>query len=379
MECQTSPYEVFFDGLAAHNVSIKSPPAWEQAPSTLTILEALLRATMLTFPDLPMLIVPPAFNLLLAALVWNSMMRVAAVVCCIMLTLPYVAPFASVYFHAGFALTLFIGTWKFYDLAGGTNVPAVRESLFNLGVHMACPVEYAAVGCDRAKELPRVLRSFAFVGVGSFALETLSSLHAAGAMPAAPAALELAASLYADTWRVLFLLQLPFAASQLFLVLAGFTPLECFRHPLLLSTSPADFWGRRWNLLIHGLFKRTIFKPLRARGLPAQAAAASAFLVSGLFHEYAFLAPPAARALGGRMLGFFLLQFPLVTAEKLLAPHVPAPLARALGAAPLLCTALTTAAILPLAPLFMAPLHASGLLRELQSFVPVGYVATCAW
>ena len=87
MECQTSPYEVFFDGLAAHNVSIKSPPAWEQAPSTLTILEALLRATMLTFPDLPMLIVPPAFNLLLAVLVWNSMMRVAAVVCCIMLTL----------------------------------------------------------------------------------------------------------------------------------------------------------------------------------------------------------------------------------------------------------------------------------------------------
>ena len=170
-------------------------------------------------------------------------------------------------------------------------------------------------------------------------------------------------------------------ASQLALAALGYTPIEVFRSPLLLATSPSDFWGRRWNLLIHGLFKRTIFKPLRARGVPAELAGVSAFVVSGLFHEYAFLAPPAARAAAGGMLRFFLLQAPLVTGEKLLASRAPAPLKRLLGAAPWLCTLLTTLLILPLSPSFFSPLHSSGMMREYASFVPTGGAAahTCAW
>jgi hypothetical protein len=57
-------------------------------------------------------------------------------------------------------------------------------------------------------------------------------------------------------------------------------------NPMLEATSPSDFWGRRWNLIIHNCLKEGVYKPVRqAGGSPACAVIAS-FVASGLFHEW---------------------------------------------------------------------------------------------
>eukprot|EP00438_Fugacium_kawagutii_P022080 Skav221384 [mRNA] locus=scaffold4031:10725:18837:+ [translate_table: standard] len=64
----------------------------------------------------------------------------------------------------------------------------------------------------------------------------------------------------------------------------GLASVDSMQSPLLLSTSLRDFWGRRWNLVVHRLMKRTFFAPVvgRSRWL----AGLLAFMMSGLFHEY---------------------------------------------------------------------------------------------
>mmetsp|Transcript_51007 Transcript_51007/g.75711 ORF Transcript_51007/g.75711 Transcript_51007/m.75711 type:complete len:294 (-) Transcript_51007:125-1006(-) len=57
------------------------------------------------------------------------------------------------------------------------------------------------------------------------------------------------------------------------------------KNPLFESTSPSDFWGRKWNLLLHGVLKRGVFKPV-LKYFPKYVAAVSTFLASGLFHEW---------------------------------------------------------------------------------------------
>ena len=57
-------------------------------------------------------------------------------------------------------------------------------------------------------------------------------------------------------------------------------------HPLTRSTSPSDFWGRRWNRIVSPALKRAVFKPLRQNGYSRSLAAVATFVVSGLVHEY---------------------------------------------------------------------------------------------
>lgn len=388
MSCVTGPPALYSDlHLITQNfteVLLKNESSWDAAPAAAALsLVASVDAVARAFPDIPTTLLVPLINLLLAIAAWHGCTRVALALCCVGLALPYLIAFESLYMHAGFALAIFVSAWKVCDMAGGTAPAHVRRSFSDLFVHLLFPVEFTTEPCCRAKWIPRAAWQLATVVVGTVLIEAGPRLLAAAALPLptlpAPAAWML--KLWLDTWLVFFMLQLPFSASQLALATLGYTPIEVFRNPLLLATSPADFWGRRWNLLIHGLFKRTIFKPLRARGVPAELAGVSAFIVSGLFHEYAFLAPPTARATAGGMLQFFLLQAPLVTGEKYLSQRTPAPLRSILGAAPWLCTLLTTLLILPLSPSFFSPLHASGVMREYASFVPTGGAApqTCEW
>ncbi|XP_047341902.1 long-chain-alcohol O-fatty-acyltransferase-like [Impatiens glandulifera] len=58
------------------------------------------------------------------------------------------------------------------------------------------------------------------------------------------------------------------------------------------STSLQDFWGRRWNLMVTGILRPTVYIPVRRftgrflrRKLAAAAAVLATFLVSGLMHE----------------------------------------------------------------------------------------------
>lgn len=65
----------------------------------------------------------------------------------------------------------------------------------------------------------------------------------------------------------------------------GYKTTVPMRNPLLEATSPSDFWGRRWNTLVHGVLKRGVYKPVRKYG-SALAASLAAFVASGLFHEW---------------------------------------------------------------------------------------------
>jgi hypothetical protein len=57
-------------------------------------------------------------------------------------------------------------------------------------------------------------------------------------------------------------------------------------EPFLRSSSPSDFWGRRWNILVGSGLRRGVFRPLRKGGCSRAFAAMITFLVSGLLHEY---------------------------------------------------------------------------------------------
>ena len=68
-------------------------------------------------------------------------------------------------------------------------------------------------------------------------------------------------------------------------IVAGFETKQVMSDALFKSTSPSQFWGERWNTLIHGVLKRGVYKPA-LRYLPKAFAATIAFSCSGLFHEF---------------------------------------------------------------------------------------------
>ena len=66
----------------------------------------------------------------------------------------------------------------------------------------------------------------------------------------------------------------------------GYT-METFSDaPLTKSTSPSDFWGRRWDRPVQSALSRGVFRPLRKAGYSRNLAAVTTFVVSGLLHEY---------------------------------------------------------------------------------------------
>jgi Membrane bound O-acyl transferase family len=67
--------------------------------------------------------------------------------------------------------------------------------------------------------------------------------------------------------------------------LMGLTQIPMMLNPLFESTSVSDFWGRRWNLVVHGFLKRGVYKPVRTK-YSKMAAATATFLASGFFHEW---------------------------------------------------------------------------------------------
>ncbi|KAL7571077.1 hypothetical protein ACA910_003790 [Epithemia clementina (nom. ined.)] len=57
-------------------------------------------------------------------------------------------------------------------------------------------------------------------------------------------------------------------------------------NPIFGSNSPAEFWGRRWNSLIHTCLKNGVYKPVRKLGGSREMAVLASFVASGLFHEW---------------------------------------------------------------------------------------------
>jgi hypothetical protein len=58
-----------------------------------------------------------------------------------------------------------------------------------------------------------------------------------------------------------------------------------FSNPLSTSRSPSEFWGRKWNLMIHRILKFGAFLPAR-QYVSNEMAVLWTFIVSGLVHDY---------------------------------------------------------------------------------------------
>jgi hypothetical protein len=115
------------------------------------------------------------------------------------------------------------------------------------------------------------------------------------------------------------------------LALIGVKGVRAFKNPLFLSTSPKDFWGRRWNLVIHKTLKRLCFKPLVLMGCPVWAATLAAFAISGAFHEYMWSIMCFSRGFVlGEVTVFFAYQAGLCVVQALLERVVPASLGKCL-------------------------------------------------
>jgi alginate O-acetyltransferase complex protein AlgI len=71
------------------------------------------------------------------------------------------------------------------------------------------------------------------------------------------------------------------------------------------ATSPAEFWGQRWNLAFRDLAYRYVFEPLR-RPLGAPVAMFAAFVASGLVHELVISLPAGGGY--GRPTAYFAIQ-----------------------------------------------------------------------
>ena len=180
-----------------------------------------------------------------------------------------------------------------------------------------------------------------------------------------------------SVWVVYLHLKMAADGNAIGLLILGYRPRVAFRTPLTASTSPTDFWSRRWNMIVRGLFHRSIFTPLRKRGVPAQLAALSSFVVSGLFHEYAF-APASGRRTLGCELAFFLVQAAFCTLELAMRAAGGGSVAErsarrsgdgAKGPPALLSVVLTTLLLVPFSPLFLAPLQEAGTIDAMLATV----------
>lgn len=69
-------------------------------------------------------------------------------------------------------------------------------------------------------------------------------------------------------------------------VLYGVKTHGAMMNPIFEATSASDFWGRRWNLIVHGALKRGVFKPVYKMSSSKGCAVLASFLASGMFHEY---------------------------------------------------------------------------------------------
>jgi len=105
------------------------------------------------------------------------------------------------------------------------------------------------------------------------------------------------------------------------LVAFGAKSRTVMNNPLMMTTSPSDFWGRRWNLLVHGCLKRGVFKPVLERSSKA-IALWSTFIASGLFHEYILICIcPNCPLDFGKQTAFFIWNAIVVSLEHIVGKH----------------------------------------------------------
>lgn len=272
---------------------------------------------------------------------------------------------------AHFAASIFgvIGAFRWLELVCGTGPEGFDRSLKNFVVYFAWPSEilFARDGSFQASK-PGLLNELIFriamhLAVGTVVLSigratSFAPFLAEGTDPVTlpwfgfPHALP---AIYLQAAYVYFMLATAMLMHRLPPALVGVDTVDSMQAPLLLSSGVRDFWGRRWNLTIHRLIKRSFFAPLASRGGWARHLGGFVgFLISGLFHEYMWFAlalPDMCSYVPGLATLFMVLQYLFCAIEAALArtaigrwaAKLPWPLP----------TLATTLVILPVGPLFL--------------------------
>jgi hypothetical protein len=198
-----------------------------------------------------------------------------------------------------------LGVFRLLELACGTGPKGFDTSLGRFALYVGIPSELMFDGDGNTRQASWQFRKESFKNLAAHGLLQVCVLsigrscdfkpwlpdavdpiqmHLLGFPKALPAMHLQAFLVYAQLATSLQLFRVASAV-------IGFEAHDAMRQPLMLSTSVRDFWGRRWNLLIHRLMHRSFFTPLASRPWPLgpRAGAIAAFLVSGIFHEYMWL------------------------------------------------------------------------------------------
>lgn len=197
-------------------------------------------------------------------------------------------------------------------------------------------------GLDPARAFVRDAGARRGAGARRAAAGALEVVLAFGVAAAAAASGVLDAGAYPAAWAraasLLPLLDGAFRATSGLVEACGGRVEPLSRAPWAAS-GLADFWGRRWNLLVARTLAADVYGPVRAR-VGAGPAVVGTFLVSGVFHEVLFTLPTGAAP--GAHTAFFVAHAVVLLAIE----RTP------LGARPASRRAVAWATFLATAPLF---------------------------
>jgi hypothetical protein len=157
-------------------------------------------------------------------------------------------------------------------------------------------------------------------------------------------------------------------------LVTGFKVLETMKNPMLEATSPSDFWGKRWNVLVHVVLKRGVYKPSRKYS-SALIASLAVFIASGLFHEWLVHAVflynrQSEGVILGSNTAFFVWNFVVIACERMLvATKGVQSLRKVLPR--FMVTVLIIMSSLPFAHWFGGPYLKGNFFSDYETFVPM--------
>ncbi|KAI7889853.1 uncharacterized protein EV154DRAFT_513103 [Mucor mucedo] len=111
-------------------------------------------------------------------------------------------------------------------------------------------------------------------------------------------------------------------------ILTGVSTLHVFNRPFLAS-SPKDFWGNRWNLVVRNLFRKQLYTKEKKPARELAYHRCLAFLVSGLMHES--IMTLANRTLTLEQFCFFTLHGFAVLLQSLVSTRISSKLPRSVS------------------------------------------------
>jgi len=165
------------------------------------------------------------------------------------------------------------------------------------------------------------------------------------------------------------------ALSVLVQLMLGIQTKGAMKNPIFTSTSIAEFWGERWNLIVHGTLKRGVFKPIYRFSSSKIFGVLATFLASGLFHEYILTAlslhsTQVIKPVFGKNTAFMMWNATTLTVEFITWKTPIVKYLRSKLPAPILTTCVIFSAI-PVAHWFIHPYVKIGFFHDFEPGLPM--------